>query len=252
MQYYLKHLLWIFALFAVILLQPTYGQADQIISDVVAQFDSTSSQGAEMVKIKTTNARGGGNSKVYRMCYAVGKDVKITLRRKSRDEGLVSQVSADGSFRKSRYWDPSLSQPTRINLSNQDQGFSGTAFSYEDIKLHVLLREDTTRFEYTLQAETDTTWHIKAEPESGTESQYDYRLLVVRKSDKAVVEMRGFVRDELRRKIVFSEFRTNAFGTSQPQRITAEYLRAGRAVITSTVNLDYTPECLINNPYSIE
>lgn len=227
----------------------SYAQdAEGIITNVVDRFVATPRQAAD-ITIRTTNIRGNEVKKQFELYLSSRGSGKIALRRTPHKEGLLLVVQG-GDFEKALYWNTTLSSVTRINLRNQDTPFAGTAFSYEDIKQLLLSREDTTRFEYSVSEEADSVWNIRAVSRSSAHSQYDHRILTVRKSDYAVVGIRGFTAGERVRAIQFADFRVNENGTPQPRRIIANFFRRSRKLITSTVIVRYKSTFPPNDPFT--
>jgi hypothetical protein len=227
--------------------------ADTIITNMTEQFLQTPKQAAR-ISINTTNARRSDTTTkkfgIYLSANDNGGDV--TLRRNPHKEGLFFSIK-NGDFVNALYWNPTLpGSVSRISLESQNELFSGTAFSYEDIKQMILTRENLDRFTYSLESSTDSTWIIRANPKDTDYSQYAYRIMNIRQSDYALKKIRGFVDGNIRRRTEFSKFRTSNAGTPQPRMIIGRYHRGTRVVVSSRMRLNYNKEFPGTDVFSTE
>lgn len=102
-------------------------------------------------------------------------------------------------------WTPALQRERRIALQDRSTRFFGTDFSFEDLE-----ERDVNQFEYHLLDEQaiDGTpcWRIESTPTQRKVSQYTRSEVWVRKDTYVFVQMENFVKNDLVRRLKYSDF----------------------------------------------
>jgi hypothetical protein len=93
-------------------------------------------------------------------------------------------------------WTPALQRTRRITLNDRSARFLGTDFTFEDLE-----ERNIDQFVYRLLGEETVDgapcWKIEAEPTKSKASQYTSSSLFVRKDNYVLVQVDGYVKDEL-------------------------------------------------------
>jgi hypothetical protein len=97
-------------------------------------------------------------------------------------------------------WTPAMQRTRRITLHDRSARFLGTDFTFEDLE-----ERDIDQFVYRLRGEetVDGTpcWRIEARPRKSKASQYTSSSLWVRKDNYVLVQVDGYVKDDLARRL---------------------------------------------------
>jgi len=101
-------------------------------------------------------------------------------------------------------WTPALERDRRIALQDRSTRFFGTDFSFEDLE-----ERDVDQFDYTLAGEEAVDgaacWKIQSTPRSTKSSQYTKSIVWVRRDNYAFGRIENFVKDEVVRRLAYSE-----------------------------------------------
>jgi outer membrane lipoprotein-sorting protein len=102
-------------------------------------------------------------------------------------------------------WTPAIERDRRIAMQDRSTRFFGTDFSFEDLE-----ERDVDQFAYALLgAETVDgveCWKIKTTPKESRTSQYTHSIAWVRKDTYAVARLDSFVKDDMIRRLTYSNF----------------------------------------------
>jgi outer membrane lipoprotein-sorting protein len=103
-------------------------------------------------------------------------------------------------------WTPAIERDRRIALQDRSTRFFGTDFSFEDLE-----ERDIDQFDYTLLGDEavdgTSTWKIQSTPRQTKSSQYSKSVVWVRKDNYAVARIESFVKDQLVRRLNYSDIR---------------------------------------------
>ena len=101
-------------------------------------------------------------------------------------------------------WTPAIERDRRIALQDRSTRFFGTDFSFEDLE-----ERDVSQFDYALRGEEPVDgaicWRIESMPKETKSSQYTRSLLWIRKDNYAFVRIESFNKDQLVRRLVYSD-----------------------------------------------
>jgi outer membrane lipoprotein-sorting protein len=104
-------------------------------------------------------------------------------------------------------WTPAVNRERRIAFQDRRTRFFGTDFTFEDLE-----ERDVDKSSYKLLGEEPVDgvacWKIEAAPKPDTRSQYSKILLWVGKDDYTLRQAESFEKDELRRRLKYSDFET--------------------------------------------
>jgi hypothetical protein len=100
-------------------------------------------------------------------------------------------------------WTPALGRERRIALQDRSTRFFGTDFSFEDLE-----ERDVSQYDYSLLGEQAIDgapcWRIESKPRKS--SQYTRSEIWVRKDTYAFAQIENYVRDQLVRRLKYSDF----------------------------------------------
>jgi outer membrane lipoprotein-sorting protein len=103
-------------------------------------------------------------------------------------------------------WTPAIERDRRIALQDRSTRFFGTDFSFEDLE-----ERDVDQFDYSLLGEEAVegaaAWKIQAVPKQTKSSQYSKTVLWIRKDHYTLAKVESFVKDELVRRLTYSDIR---------------------------------------------
>ena len=101
-------------------------------------------------------------------------------------------------------WRPEIGRDQRIALQDRSTRFFGTDFSFEDLE-----ERDVNQFDYKLLGEESldgaACWKLESRPKQTKSSQYTYSLLWIRKDNYVVVQIEGYAKSGLARRINYRE-----------------------------------------------
>ena len=101
-------------------------------------------------------------------------------------------------------WTPALERDRRIALQDRSTRFFGTDFSFEDLE-----ERDVDQFDYALAGEDAVDgaacWKVQSTPRSGKSSQYTKSFVWVRKDNYAFARIENFVKEEVVRRLAYSQ-----------------------------------------------
>ena len=103
-------------------------------------------------------------------------------------------------------WTPAIERDRRIARQNRSTRFFGTDFSFEDLE-----ERDLDQFDYTLLADDTVdgaaSWKIQSTPKLSKSSQYSKSIVWVRKDNYTLARIESFVKDQVVRRLQYSEIR---------------------------------------------
>jgi len=103
-------------------------------------------------------------------------------------------------------WTPAIERDRRIALQDRSTRFFGTDFSFEDLE-----ERDLDQFDYTLLADDTVdgaaSWKIQSTPKLSKSSQYSKSIVWVRKDNYTLARIESFVKDQVVRRLQYSEIR---------------------------------------------
>ena len=104
-------------------------------------------------------------------------------------------------------WTPAIERDRRIALQDRSTRFFGTDFSFEDLE-----ERDVDQFDYTLLGDDTVdgaaTWKIQSTPKQTKSSQYSKSVVWVRKDNYVVARIESYVKDQLVRRLNYTDIRS--------------------------------------------
>jgi len=103
-------------------------------------------------------------------------------------------------------WTPAIERDRRIALQDRSTRFFGTDFSFEDLE-----ERDVNQYDYQMLGD-DTVdgaacWKIQSTPKQSKSSQYTKAYVWIRKDNYAFARIENFVKDEIVRRLNYSDIR---------------------------------------------
>jgi Outer membrane lipoprotein-sorting protein len=102
-------------------------------------------------------------------------------------------------------WTPALERERRIALQDRSTRFFGTDFSFEDLE-----ERDVNQYDYVPAGEEAldgaACWKIQSTPTNAKSSQYTASTVWIRKDRYAVVRVENMIKEQLVRRLVYSDF----------------------------------------------
>jgi outer membrane lipoprotein-sorting protein len=103
-------------------------------------------------------------------------------------------------------WTPAIERDRRIALQDRSTRFFGTDFSFEDLE-----ERDVDQYDYVLLADEAidgvACWKIQSTPRESKSSQYTRSIVWVRKDNYAFARIENYVKEQVVRRLVYSEIR---------------------------------------------
>ena len=101
-------------------------------------------------------------------------------------------------------WTPAIERDRRIALQDRSTRFFGTDFSFEDLE-----ERDVDQFDYTLAGDDavdgSACWRIESRPKESKSSQYTKSVVWIRKDDYAFARFENYVKDQVVRRLNYSD-----------------------------------------------
>jgi len=134
-------------------------------------------------------------------------------------------------------WTPAIERDRRIALQDRSTRFFGTDFSFEDLE-----ERDVNQFDYSLAGE-DTVdgapcWKVTSTPKQTKSSQYTRSTVWVRKDNYALARIENYIRDQVVRRLGYSEIQ-NVQGIWTARQLEMADLRRGSRTRLTLEKLQY-------------
>ena len=134
-------------------------------------------------------------------------------------------------------WTPAIERDRRIALQDRSTRFFGTDFSFEDLE-----ERDVDQYDYALTGD-DTVdgaacWTIHSTPKQAKSSQYTKSTVWIRKDNYALARIENFVKDEVVRRLAYSDIR-NVQGIWTARQLEMADLRRGSRTRLTLDKLEY-------------
>jgi len=134
-------------------------------------------------------------------------------------------------------WTPAIERDRRIALQDRSTRFFGTDFSFEDLE-----ERDVDQYEYSLVGD-DTldgaaAWKIQGVPKQAKSSQYTKSVTWIRKDTYALERIESYIRDEVVRRLNYSDFQ-NVQGIWTARQLEMTDLRRGSRTRLTLDKLQY-------------
>jgi hypothetical protein len=105
-------------------------------------------------------------------------------------------------------WTPAIHRERMIALQDRSTRFFGTDFSFEDLE-----ERDTNKFEYKMLGEEPfdgaSGWKVQSMPLESKVSQYGRSDIWVRKDNFAIARIENYTKDQLARRVHYTDIRSN-------------------------------------------
>jgi outer membrane lipoprotein-sorting protein len=134
-------------------------------------------------------------------------------------------------------WTPAIQRDRRIALQDRSTRFFGTDFSFEDLE-----ERDVNQYEYA-PAGDDTVdgaacWKIVSTPREAKSSQYTRSIVWVRKDTYAFARFENYVKDQVVRRLNYSNFQ-NVQGIWTAKQLEMTDVRRGSRTRLTLDKLEY-------------
>ena len=134
-------------------------------------------------------------------------------------------------------WTPAIERDRRIALQDRSTRFFGTDFSFEDLE-----ERDVNQFDYSLAGD-DTVdgapcWKVISTPRQTKSSQYTRSTVWVRKDNYALARIENYIRDQVVRRLSYSEIQ-NVQGIWTARQLEMADLRRGSRTRLTLEKLQY-------------
>jgi len=134
-------------------------------------------------------------------------------------------------------WTPAIERDRRIALQDRSTRFFGTDFSFEDLE-----ERDVDQYDYAL-AGADTVdgaacWKIQSTPKQTKSSQYTRSVVWIRKDDYAFARIENYIRDQVVRRLNYSQIE-NVQGIWTARQMEMADLRRGSRTRLTLDRLEY-------------
>jgi len=134
-------------------------------------------------------------------------------------------------------WTPAIERDRRIALQDRSTRFFGTDFSFEDLE-----ERDVEQYDYSLAGD-DTlegiaAWKIQSVPKQAKSSQYTKSVVWIRKDTYAIARIESYVKDEVVRRLNYSDFQ-NVQGFWTARQLEMTDLRRGSHTRLTLDKLQY-------------
>jgi len=128
-------------------------------------------------------------------------------------------------------WTPAIERDRRVALQDRSTRFFGTDFSFEDLE-----ERDVDQFDYTMAGEETvdgaTCWKIQSTPKQTKSSQYTRSIVWIRKTDYTFARIDNFIRDQVVRRLNYSNIENVQGIWTARQREMADLRRGSRTRLT--------------------
>jgi outer membrane lipoprotein-sorting protein len=134
-------------------------------------------------------------------------------------------------------WTPAIERDRRIALQDRSTRFFGTDFSFEDLE-----ERDVNQYDYALLGEeaVDGTacWKIESLPKQSKSTQYTKSVVWIRKDNYAFARIESFVKDQVVRRLNYSDIR-NVQGMWTAHQLTMADLKRGSSTRLTLDHVEY-------------
>src|SRR6185295_9334633 len=134
-------------------------------------------------------------------------------------------------------WTPAIERDRRIALQDRSTRFFGTDFSFEDLE-----ERDVNQYDYALLGDETVDgvpcWKVESRPKEGKSSQYTRSIVWVRKDNYAIARIENFIKDQVVRRLVYSNIE-NVQGIWSARQLEMTDLRRGSHTRLTLENLQY-------------
>jgi outer membrane lipoprotein-sorting protein len=134
-------------------------------------------------------------------------------------------------------WTPSLERERRIAFQDRSTRYFGTDFSFEDLE-----ERDVDQYDFKIVGEEKIDgvdcWVLESTPKEAKQSQYSKSKMWVRKDHYLYVKVDSYVKDQVARRITYSDF-AQVQGIWTGKAVQVEDLRRGSRTIMKLEKLEY-------------
>jgi outer membrane lipoprotein-sorting protein len=134
-------------------------------------------------------------------------------------------------------WTPAIERDRRIALQDRSTRFFGTDFSFEDLE-----ERDVNQYDYVLIGDDTVAgvacWKIQSTPRESKSSQYTKSIVWVRKDNYAFARFENYVKDQVARRLDYSNIR-NVQGIWTAMQLEMTDVRRGSSTRLTLDKLEY-------------
>ncbi len=183
-------------------------QARQIVEESQKRSDSKSQRYEGLLQVLDAGGKTSDKQWIYQRIGSHGRSKAIIRFTAPADvKGVALLVVSHPDKASDQWmWTPAIERDRRIALQDRSTRFFGTDFSFEDLE-----ERDVDQFEYTLLGEEPVdgapAWEIQAVAKKTKSSQYSKTILWIRKDHYTLVRVESYVKDELARRLTYSDIR---------------------------------------------
>ncbi|MEP7305298.1 MAG: outer membrane lipoprotein-sorting protein [Acidobacteriota bacterium] len=213
--------------------------AREIVQDAQRRTDAKSQRYEGVLKVFDAKGKISDKRWTYDRIGAHG-DSKSVLRFTSPAEvkGVALLVVNHPDRASDQWmWTPAIERDRRIALQDRSTRFFGTDFSFEDLE-----ERDVDQYDYVLRGDETVDgamcWRIESTPKTGRSSQYTRSLVWVRKDNYAFARIENFVKEQLVRRLVYSDIQ-NVQGIWTAHQLEMTDVRRGSRTRLTLEKLQY-------------
>ena len=213
--------------------------ARQIVQDAQRRTDTKSQRYEGVLKVFDAKGKISDKRWTYDRIGAHGES-KAVLRFTSPAEvkGVALLVVNHPDRASDQWmWTPAIERDRRIALQDRSTRFFGTDFSFEDLE-----ERDVDQYDYVLRGDEAVDgamcWRIESTPKTGKSSQYTRSLVWVRKDNYAFARIENFVKEQLVRRLAYSDIQ-NVQGIWTAHQLEMTDVRRGSRTRLTLEKLQY-------------
>ncbi len=197
-----------FAYLACLLLAPSVWAQDarQIMQESQKRGQVKSERYEGLLQVYESNGKMREKRWVYDRIGSYGSSKALLRFTEPAEVNGVALLIANRPDRASEQWmwTPAIGRERRIALQDRSTRFFGTDFSFEDME-----ERDLDQFDFKLDGENDLgwvkCWRIEATPKRAKASQYSRLMIWVRQDHYVIVQLDDYVKDEVARRLQYSQ-----------------------------------------------
>jgi hypothetical protein len=186
----------------------TADSARQIVEEAQKRTDATSQRYEGLLQVFDTKGKVSDKRWSFERLGSHGRSkavLRFTAPAEVKGVALLVVNHADRASDQ-WMWTPAIARDRRIALQDRSTRFFGTDFSFEDLE-----ERDVDQYEYALDGD-DTVdgaacWRIQSTPRVSKSSQYTRSIVWIRKDDYAFARIESYAKDQLVRRLNYSDIR---------------------------------------------
>jgi outer membrane lipoprotein-sorting protein len=214
-------------------------EARQIVEEVQKRTDSKSQRYEGLLQVFDAKGRISDKRWSFERLGAHGESKAVLRFTAPAEVKGVALLVVNHPDRASDQWmwTPAVERDRRIALQDRSTRFFGTDFSFEDLE-----ERDVNQYAYALAGDemVDGTacWKIESTPRESKSSQYTRSIVWVRRDNYAFARIENYVKDEVVRRLNYSNIR-NVQGIWTATQLEMTDVRRGSRTRLTLDKLEY-------------